>query len=230
MANKSIKCTGWCGPTIIYAILATISTVLSFIHPDLKSHHERGVVLLANIINGLFWTGLLYFLCKNCWYNAAWVILLIPFMLAFLMLLFVTSIALAFIRSGGQFHPAQAQAMGHSQSREHMANLQDSYADQFAHVPGSKFPDQILDLQSQRASPPAPTHAKSVCSYAARPSKFNVLTRQQLQSPGTYMIPPGGINPSTNSSNMPDGCHEGYPPNPIIKYAMPGEHLASTPN
>lgn len=223
-------CSGWCGPTIIYAILATISTVLAFIHPDLKSHQERGVVLLANVINGLFWTGVLYLLCSYCYEGFAWVLLLIPFMIAFLMLLFVTAIALSLIRnkSGGHIHAQVTktkEGMANHDTEEDMANYQ---ATAFASVPGSNFPDQVLNLQSVKPTPHAPTHAKGVCDYAARPSKFNVMTQKQLQAPGSYITPPGSpYNFSANDANTPSGCHEGFPPNPIVKYAMPTNKVPS---
>lgn len=215
-------CTGWCGPTIIYAILAASATVISFIHPDLKSHQERGVVFLANAINGLFWTGVLYFLCKNCWYNAAWFLLLIPFVIAFIMLLFVTAIALSVLRnkSGGHIDASVSK-----EEMTNMANYENAYGAKFASVPGSQFPDQVLDLQKERPSPHSPTHVKGVCGYSARPSKFNVLTQQQLQSPGSYMIMPGAVNTTVGDSDTPSGCHEGYPPNPIQKYAMPSDNM-----
>ena len=210
----SKKCSGWCAPTIIYAILASVSTVISVIHPDLQDATERVAVFISHVVMGSLWTALLYIMCTYCYNTAAWLLLLIPFILAFIMLFFLAAVVLSVVRNKrGTVH----------RRRERMQDYQTAYAHNAATIQGSNPPGTLLDLSKLKPDPASPTNLQSVCGFAARPSKFNVLTQKQMQSTGNYIIAPGQQNLEQYNTQFPSGCNEGFPPNPITKYAMPSD-------
>ncbi len=205
----SKKCTGWCAPTIIYAILASVGTVVSIIHPDLQDATERVAVFIAHILSGALWTAILYVMCMYCYNTAAWVLLLIPFVLAFIMLFFLAAIVISGLRR--------------NRNRERMQDYTTAYARNAAPIENSNPPGTVLDLSQVKPDPSSPTHVKGVCGFAARPAKFDILTQKQMQSPGSLLIAPGQQNFAQFDQQVPTGCHEGFPPNPIVKYAMPSD-------
>ena len=101
-------CKGWCTPTRIYLALAVVSTVLSlFTSNNLDEQYNGGqnkaILLAGHLASGALWTGILYWLCQNCYNTAAWVILLMPFIMIGLMVAFAGGDALMQqVGSGGE--------------------------------------------------------------------------------------------------------------------------------
>lgn len=93
-----VKCSGWCYPAIIYAILAVISLALTllqdFSHLGDNENRFRISVLVFHVLMALFWTGVLYWLCSNCHNVAAWIVLFLPVFIG-IATLFLGTVALS---------------------------------------------------------------------------------------------------------------------------------------
>lgn len=75
-------CSGYCPPFIIYVILSLVGLMLEFIHQP--SYHPYNIpTLLMHIVFIALWSGLLYWLCKQCYVKTAYVILLLPILIIF---------------------------------------------------------------------------------------------------------------------------------------------------
>ena len=91
MPNK-VSCKGWCPPAVIYLTLALVSTVISLFtshyYDDVNYNGEhKALYTLVHLVGVALWTFVLYWLCYNCHYNAAWVLLLIPILFGFFIVL-----------------------------------------------------------------------------------------------------------------------------------------------
>ena len=83
MPNKLSKCNGWCPPTVIYLVLAVATTFVSLMtshkYDEVQTNGSNKVLYtLSHLVVVAFWTWVLYWLCSNCHYTAAWVVLLFP--------------------------------------------------------------------------------------------------------------------------------------------------------
>ena len=81
--SSNTRCNGWCVPTVIYMVLAIISTLSSLFVSDKVSNQYyygrgKGTILFVHILIGILWTGLLYWMCLKCMYTKAWFLLLVP--------------------------------------------------------------------------------------------------------------------------------------------------------
>lgn len=96
--NNSKKCNGWCPPTVIYLVLAVTTTFVSLMtshkYDDAKTNGSNKILYTVGHLIGIaFWTGVLYWLCSNCYNTAAWVILLIPVIIVFIVIfVFISTI------------------------------------------------------------------------------------------------------------------------------------------
>lgn len=93
MPNK-VSCKGWCPPTIIYLILAIISTIISLVtsfeHDDINYQGKNKVLYIIMHLAGVsMWTGFLYWLCSNCYNTASWIVLLLPLIITFIFVIAV---------------------------------------------------------------------------------------------------------------------------------------------
>jgi hypothetical protein len=69
---------GWCMPTVIYLTLSAIGVIGSTLF---GRYSMAPGVMLSEIIHIAFWTAILYFLCATGYTGVSWFILLIPFIL-----------------------------------------------------------------------------------------------------------------------------------------------------
>jgi hypothetical protein len=76
---------GWCMPTVIYLTLSAIGVIFSALYG--RYSMESGL-MLSEIIHIAFWTAILYFLCAMGYSGVSWFILLIPFILWGLFIVF----------------------------------------------------------------------------------------------------------------------------------------------
>jgi len=90
------KCKGWCPPAVIYLTLALVSTVISLLtshyHDDINYNGEnKSLYTIVHLIGVALWTYVLYWLCYNCHYTTAWVVLLLPIIIGFFIILVITA-------------------------------------------------------------------------------------------------------------------------------------------
>jgi len=88
--SSSKNCNGWCPPTVIYLTLSVTTTVLSLFgvikNDELKNGGKnKRWYAITHGVGIMFWTGILYWLCSNCYYKTSWAVLLTPIILAFVM-------------------------------------------------------------------------------------------------------------------------------------------------
>lgn len=88
--SSSKNCNGWCPPTMIYLTLSVATTLLSLFgvikNDELKNGGKNKIMyVITHGVGIMFWTGILYWLCSNCYYKTSWVVLLTPIILAFVM-------------------------------------------------------------------------------------------------------------------------------------------------
>ena len=91
---KTKMCDGWCTPVQIYIALAIISVSLSLVSSifyDNEINKGQNIVALTvgHIIGVSLWSYLLYMLCRYCYVKTAWGILLFPYVLMFIILVFL---------------------------------------------------------------------------------------------------------------------------------------------
>lgn len=98
-------CSGWCAPTIIYTVLALITIILHLVmviqqnnatvdatatpstSPTTANDPTANWINFAiNVVVSFLFGGLLFALCKNCYNNAAWAILIISFIISLLLI------------------------------------------------------------------------------------------------------------------------------------------------
>lgn len=100
--NKS--CNGWCVPTIIFAVLATLSFFTSlatisnhrfnsYLPEKYNRQKYRVGSLILHTVYSLIWLLVLYALCSKCYTNVAWILLILPF-ISGLLIIIVTLLAL----------------------------------------------------------------------------------------------------------------------------------------
>jgi uncharacterized membrane protein len=94
MSKKIIKCEGWCPPTVIYLVLSLLSTFISLMNCHKYDEIKyNGMNKVSYTIIHLFfiglWTWFLYWLCSKCYNTTAWIILLLPIIIIFIMFLFI---------------------------------------------------------------------------------------------------------------------------------------------
>ena len=91
------KCDGWCAPVQIYIAIAIISTTLSLVGSLFFDSQENNgtnmqTLSIGHLIGVLFWSFILYTLCKYCYKKTAWVVLLFP-LISVVMMLFLISVS-----------------------------------------------------------------------------------------------------------------------------------------
>ena len=91
-------CSGWCVPTVIYAILAIISILINlFQAPPENIDRDQYIKyklrnLLVQVVVASLWTLLMYWLCSNCHEGWAWFLLLVPFLFGLLLMFLVVGV------------------------------------------------------------------------------------------------------------------------------------------
>lgn len=126
-------CSGWCTPTIIYAAIASISAIaLLFTKAPNETEADSLARVLKHLLMSGLWTGLLYVLCYYCYNTAAWAVIILPFVMAVLSLVFLSSI-LFYVGKQASKHPHRDQNdIRHRMhiaavpfTREHMENKEE---------------------------------------------------------------------------------------------------------
>ncbi len=75
-------CSPYCPPLIIYIILSLVGLILEWVHQP--AYHPYNLPVLAtHLLFIALWSGLLYYLCKQCYIKSAYVILLLPILIIF---------------------------------------------------------------------------------------------------------------------------------------------------
>jgi uncharacterized membrane protein len=92
--NRSRSCQGWCAPAMIYLVLAVIGLVVSLFTSNkfdatFNQGENKAEIVLVHLVTGVLWTALLYWLCSNCHYTAAWVLLLLPLIFVIMLVIFL---------------------------------------------------------------------------------------------------------------------------------------------
>jgi len=84
--SKCNNQNGWCAPLIIYLSLSVIGMI-----GILRQPNKKMINILTSFLWTLFWTFVMYTLCKNCHSGWAWLILLFPLILWGILSMFVVS-------------------------------------------------------------------------------------------------------------------------------------------
>ena len=112
MASGSNSFTSLCTPAMVYVVLAIISILMMI-----------GSASIMSMIGKLFfvalWTWFLNFLCKKNLTGIAWFLVLLPFILIALIMLFVVDV----MANGSKQQPQQQQQMQTTQQMQHMQNM-----------------------------------------------------------------------------------------------------------
>lgn len=88
-SNSNSGSSGWCTPTVIYLTLS----VLGIIFSGLSGRYERApLLMLGEVLHSVFWTALFYFFCSMGYSGISWFLLLIPFILIFLLVVYEASV------------------------------------------------------------------------------------------------------------------------------------------
>ncbi len=75
-------CSPYCPPFWIYLTLSLVGLILEWVHQP--SYHPYNLPVLAtHLLFIALWSGLLYYLCKQCYIKSAYVILLLPILIIF---------------------------------------------------------------------------------------------------------------------------------------------------
>lgn len=185
------RCDGWCGPAVVYAVLASVSAFLALVRPNelVRGIPVSGQVRMAGFLvaglHGAVWTAVLYWLCSWCHNDWAWFLLLFPFLI--ILLLFVMLVTMAFTASYVKGRRIQVPI-----TYERMANYDGQgyrYAPQFASVTGSTFPDEIrmpsLEVRGD-AEEKATYKYENRCNWV-QPGDWNKLSPNIMRTPMTYM-------------------------------------------
>ena len=72
---NSQQCTGWCTPTIIYLGISVLSILVKTLSGN-NDHPYSFTLLLAQVLYTAFGTGIIYWLCANCFSKWSWFIIL----------------------------------------------------------------------------------------------------------------------------------------------------------
>ncbi len=86
-------CSGWCAPTIIYAIIVVVSIVATLIMRTSIQDKIKSIIIRTLI--GSLWLAVIYLTCKYCYNTTAWFLALLPVLFGLLSLIFITSIMVA---------------------------------------------------------------------------------------------------------------------------------------
>ncbi len=97
MPETKSKSSGWCTPVVIYIILAILSIVATIIAAFTKNgskqtEDQKITNIVVSSVWMLFWTWIMYELCKRGHGGWAWFVLLFPILLWLFMFLIILGV------------------------------------------------------------------------------------------------------------------------------------------
>lgn len=85
----SKKCSGWCTPLIIYIVFSVVGAAMMLYNIVRMPRNQPMCNVILSFAWTAFWGYVMYDVCMRCRTGWAWVILLLPFLLWFIMLMVV---------------------------------------------------------------------------------------------------------------------------------------------